>query len=77
MEREAVEILEKAIRLSKEARAAIAESLLESLDDEVDADAEKEWRAEIRRRLEEIDIKTVSLVSWSEARKTLDAYLKR
>ena len=55
MEREAVEILEKAIRLSKEARAAIAESLLESLDDEVDADAEKEWRAEIRRRLEEID----------------------
>jgi putative addiction module component (TIGR02574 family) len=77
MEREAVEILEKAIRLSKEARAAIAESLLESLDDEVDADAEKEWRAEIRRRLEEIDSKTVSLVSWSEARKTLDAYLKR
>lgn len=40
MKREAAEILKDALALPTEARAALAESLLESLDTEVDEDAE-------------------------------------
>ena len=77
MEREAAEILERAIRLPKEARAALADFLLESLDTDVDDDAEVSWREEIQRRLQEIDSKAVELIPWGEARKKLEARLKR
>jgi Putative addiction module component len=43
MKREAAEILKDALALPTEARAALAESLLESLDTEVDEDAEAAW----------------------------------
>ena len=76
MDREAAEILERAIRLPKEARAALADSLLESLDIEVDEDAEEAWREEIQSRLREIDSGAVHLIPWSEARKRLEARLK-
>jgi hypothetical protein len=50
MNREVSELLEKALSLPPEARAALAGSLLESLDDQVDANAEDEWNREIARR---------------------------
>jgi hypothetical protein len=37
------ELLKKALALPAEARAAVAGSLLESIDDTVDASAEQEW----------------------------------
>jgi putative addiction module component (TIGR02574 family) len=77
MDRETAEILERAIRLPEEARAALADSLLESLDTEVDEDSEEAWREEIQRRLGEIDTGAVHLVPWSEARKRLGARLKK
>jgi len=77
MDRETNEILQRAIRLPKEARAALADSLLESLDTDVDDDAEDAWREEIERRLREIDSGAVKLIRWSEARKRLEARLKR
>ena len=46
-----------------EARAALAGSLLESLDDAVDASAEEEWNEEITRR-----IRDLGKVKWAEAR---------
>jgi len=77
MDRETAEILERAIRLPEEARAALADSLLESLDTEVDENSEEAWREEIQRRLGEIDTGAVRLVPWSEARKRLEARLKK
>ena len=41
--------------MARRARAAIAGSLLESLDTEVDEDAEAAWATEVNRRVAELD----------------------
>jgi putative addiction module component (TIGR02574 family) len=64
-------LLKKALKLPPEARAALAGSLLYSLDEEVDEDAEAAWHAEIDRRLREIDSGNVKPIPWSEARSTI------
>ena len=46
MEQDVAEILKKALELPPEARAAIAGSLLDSLDQTVDDDAELMWEKE-------------------------------
>ena len=76
MESDCAEILARAIRLPKEARAALADSLLETLDTEVDENAGEAWRLEISRRLAEIDAKAVDLIPWPDARTRLEARLK-
>jgi putative addiction module component (TIGR02574 family) len=64
-------ILAEALKLPPEARAAIAGSLLDSLDDHLDPDAEAAWAAEVSRRLRELDSGTARLVPWSEARRSI------
>ena len=64
-------VLEDALRLPPEARAALAAELISTLDEEVDADAEAAWSVEIRRRLEEIDSGAVKAVPWAEARRKI------
>jgi len=71
MEREVSEILEKALTLPTEARAALANSLLDSLDESVDLTTEEEWNEEIARRLQEIDSGKVKPVPWQEARRQI------
>jgi putative addiction module component (TIGR02574 family) len=66
------QLFEEALRLPPEARAALAGELIDSLDvDDVDGDAEAEWGAEIRRRLQEVDSGAVKAVPWSEARRRI------
>ncbi len=65
------EILKEALKLPPEARAALAGTLLDSLDDTVDQDAESAWEAEILLRLKEIDQGGVKLMPWPEARKKI------
>lgn len=65
------DLLQEAMKLPPEARAALAGSLLESLDTEVDADAESAWAIEIERRLREIEAGTASTVSWDEVRRRI------
>jgi len=71
MPRDAAEVLKDALELPPEARAALIGPLVESLDTEVDEDAEEAWREELRRRLEEIDSGAAKLVPWDEARRRL------
>jgi len=75
MNREVSELLEKALSLPPEARAALAGSLLDSLDDSVDADAEEEWNKEIARRIQELDSGKVKPIPWAEARRQIAAIL--
>ena len=72
MEVDAEEILNAALKLKDKEKAAIAASLLESLDPLADDDVESAWQAEIQKRLHEIETGTVSLVPWSKVRKMLD-----
>ncbi len=71
MSRAADEVLKDALELPVEARAALVDSLLDSLDTAVDPDAEALWQAEILRRTREIDDGSVQLVPWSELRARL------
>lgn len=61
-------LLEEALRLSNHERAALAASLIESLDPDVDEDATAAWGDEIRRRLDELDHGESTGIPWSEAR---------
>ena len=65
-------ILDMALRLPDGDRAALAVSLINSLDARVDSDAEIQWDVEIKRRVEEIDNGTVELVPLSVVREKLD-----
>ncbi len=68
MKQNIAEILREALKLPPEARAALAGTLFDSLDEMIDTDAESAWEAEIVTRLKEIDEGKVNLVPWSEAR---------
>jgi putative addiction module component (TIGR02574 family) len=68
MKENIADILKQALRLSPEARAALAGSLIDSLDEPLDLDAESAWEAEIAARIREIDEGKVTLIPWAEAR---------
>jgi len=77
MARRAADLLKDALALEPEERAALAESLLESLDSGAEPANEEAWRAEIQRRLAEIDAGIVSLVPWEEAERRLWSKARR
>ena len=71
MTSETQDLLDRALKLPVAARAALAGSLISSLDDSVDEDAEAAWEGEIRKRIAELDSGAVETVPWSEARKRI------
>jgi putative addiction module component (TIGR02574 family) len=71
MKPDPAKLLEEALKLSAEARAALAASLLESLEEGVDEDVEAAWAAEIAKRVHELDSGAVVAVPWAEARRMI------
>jgi putative addiction module component (TIGR02574 family) len=71
MSMDATELLNEALGLPPEARAALAARLIESLDETVDVDAESLWAEEITRRLKELDEGRAQTIPWSEVRASL------
>jgi putative addiction module component (TIGR02574 family) len=71
---DAKELLDEALNLPMEARAALAARLIESLDEAVDPDAESLWAQEITRRLRDFDEGRAEATPWPEVR---DSILKR
>lgn len=71
MDRKVKEILEDALKLPPEGRAALAGSLIESLEEGIDEDAEATWESEIARRIKELDSGDVQPIPWSEARRQI------
>jgi putative addiction module component (TIGR02574 family) len=67
----AQEILNTALQLPDKDRADLAVSLIESLDQPFDADAQTAWAEEIRRRVAELDNGTVRPLPWEEARRII------
>jgi putative addiction module component (TIGR02574 family) len=74
MSMDATDLLNEALGLPPEARAALAARLIESLDETVDPDAERLWAEEITRRLKEFDEGRSQAIPWPEVR---DSILKR
>jgi putative addiction module component (TIGR02574 family) len=70
------ELLKKALELPPEARAALATSLFESLDEEpADKGVEAAWSEEVKRRIEEIDSGKIQMIPYEEVRRRLAARL--
>lgn len=65
------EILRQALSLPAEDRVALADSLWESLDTEIDEGAAEQWRLEIHKRMAELDSGAVQTVSWDQVRARL------
>ena len=65
------QLLTEALQLPPEERAALAGELIQSLDEQIDADAEAAWSVEIRRRLERLNAGLAKTVPWSEARRRI------
>ena len=76
MEQDAAEVLRNALALPPEIRAALVDSLISSLDQQVDTAVEETWREEIVQRLEQIDSGTVQLIPWEDARRRLRSRLQ-
>lgn len=77
MAEDAAELLTHALKLPPAARAALADSLIDSLDTEVDEDAEDAWKNEITIRVHELKSGAVDPIAWEDARRRLRARLSR
>lgn len=71
MTAKAVRLLEEALQLPSTSRAHLASTLIRSLDNESDADAEAAWAAEIDRRVAELDSGKVKAIPWSRVEEKL------
>jgi putative addiction module component (TIGR02574 family) len=70
------ELRKKALALPPEARAALATSLFESLDEEpAEQGVEAAWSEEVKRRIEDIDSGKVQMIPYEEVRRRLAALL--
>ena len=80
MKHAADRILQDALGLSDEERAEIAARLIESLDTDVNVDAdalEEAWATEIERRCAALDAGTTGTSAWDDVRRQIEADLKR
>jgi len=69
MSPETDELLQKAMKLPLEARAELASSLIDSLDETVDEDAEAAWQQEVVRRMDEVRSGKVKTIPWREVQR--------
>jgi putative addiction module component (TIGR02574 family) len=69
--RSARELFEEAMKLGPEERATLIRLLIDTLDAESQGGAEDAWRAEVERRIAELDSGTVDAVPWEDLRARL------
>jgi putative addiction module component (TIGR02574 family) len=72
---EANELLRKALTLPPEDRAALAGSLIESLETTTDLSAEQAWSEEIAHRIQDLDSGKAKTVPWEEVRRRISIKL--
>jgi putative addiction module component (TIGR02574 family) len=77
MSRNPQELLKEAMELPPEARAALADSLLNSLDTETDLNIEQAWQEEIQKRMASIEDGTAEMISWEDVQAQLLRRLQR
>ena len=71
MARSAQELFDEAMRLDPQERATLMRLLIDALDAETEEGAEDAWRAEVERRMAELDSGAVEAVPWEEVRARL------
>jgi putative addiction module component (TIGR02574 family) len=76
MAKAARELESEALKLSRRQRARLAQRLISSLDQEVDADAERLWLPEAERRLAELRSGKVAAIPAEQVLKKVRAALR-
>jgi putative addiction module component (TIGR02574 family) len=65
------ELFRDAAELPDSDRAQLAGMLLETLEDEPDADVEAAWAEEVERRIRQVDAGEVTMIPWEAVRAEL------
>lgn len=71
MAKSARELFDEAMRLDSQERATLMRLLIDALDAESEEGAEDAWRAEVERRMAELDSGAVETIPWEEVRARL------
>ena len=71
MARSARELFDEAMRPDPQERGMLLRLLIDSLDDEIEGGVEDAWRAEVERRMAELDSGSVEAIPWEEVRARL------
>lgn len=66
MQQHSQAILEQALKLPAQERAAVAEHLIQSLDPSQEVEVEQAWQQEIQRRISDLDKGAASTMTWEE-----------
>ncbi len=65
------QLFQEALHLDDESRAELTGMLIESLDTEIEEGVEAAWLTEIERRMESLNIGSVTAVPWDEVKERL------
>jgi putative addiction module component (TIGR02574 family) len=65
------ELYQQALKVSARDRAVLARLLLDSLDASTEDNVNEAWRADIERRMHELDTGAVTPVAWEQVRARL------
>jgi len=65
---EVAKILEQALSLSVEEQEALADSLISSLGEKIDAGVAAAWDEEIKKRIADLDSGEAKTIPWTEVR---------
>jgi putative addiction module component (TIGR02574 family) len=71
MKTSTTDLFKQALDLDERDRATLAGLLIESLEEEPDQDLEAVWRAEVERRVAELESGDVKAVPWEEVKAKL------
>jgi putative addiction module component (TIGR02574 family) len=71
MARSARELFDEAMRLDPQERGMLLRLLIDALDDETEEGVEDAWRAEVERRMAELDSGSVEAIPWEEVKARL------
>jgi putative addiction module component (TIGR02574 family) len=71
METSTTDLFKQALDLDERDRATLAGLLIESLEEEPDKDLEAAWRAEIKRRVAELESGEAKAVPWEKVKARL------
>ena len=71
MKSEVEELVRKALELTEQDRAEVAARLLDSLEEDEDAEVDLVWTTEIERRGRELESGAIAAIPWEDLRARL------
>ena len=71
MSKAAQAVLDSALKLSDEERDEIIAGLIDSMDDDIEYPVDKEYAAELKRRIDDLASGKEKGIPWEEARKSI------